>query len=169
MHIVPSTARVPVNDTEDTETSAPVAATDRQVEPLARFRGRFERFRGDADAHGGRSEEVANIKLELMLLREENARLKAERHRPSDLGTLIDQLRLVAAHQGEAEMIDEGWTLVAECLTMREGLEQACLEIQASISAVQERLRMLAPKLDDVVLDSRQMPSAAIAGASPGS
>jgi hypothetical protein len=178
MHIVPSTARMSITDDESpgdlpapvvAETPAPVPAIDQETEPRARFRGRLERLRGDADAYGRQSEETANLKLELMLLREENARLKADRHRPSDLGTLIDQLRLVAAQKGEAEMIDEGWTLVSESLSIREGLEQACLEIQAAIEAVQERLRSLALQLDDVVLDGLHTQNGAIADASSAS
>jgi hypothetical protein len=131
-------------------TSAQTAINNRGRDPIGRFRRRIEQLRGDADAFGGAdgSDEESDLKLELMLLREENARLKAERHRPSDVGTLIDQMRQVGAEKGHAEMADEAWTVLSECLVIREGLEQACVEIQAAIGAVHERLRKLAVGLD---------------------
>ena len=50
----------------------------------SRFRRRLERFRGaagDTDGFTG-SDDEAELKLQLMLLREENARLKSTRHQP---------------------------------------------------------------------------------------
>ncbi|MGO9974788.1 MAG: hypothetical protein ACLP01_18680 [Solirubrobacteraceae bacterium] len=82
-------------------------------------------------------DEDSDLKLTVMLLRGENARLKAARHDPSDVDTLIDGMRRLGAEKGGAEMIDEAWTLLSECLLIREGLEQACAEIQAAIGAVQ--------------------------------
>lgn len=119
-------------------------------EPFARFRRRLERFRGDADAqdHGNSLDEEAELRLQVMLLREENARLKEARHRPPDVGTLIDRLRLIAEQKGESETLDEAWTLLSECLVIREELVQACTEIGAAIGVVHERLRNLAVKID---------------------
>ena len=137
---------------ERTETAAQTTTRERGRDPLARFRRRIEQFRGDADAFGGDDarDEQSELNLELMLLREENARLKAERHRPSDVDTLIDQMRRLGDEKGDAEMVDEAWTLLTECLVIREGLERACVEIQATMGAVRDRLDRLALELDDV-------------------
>ncbi len=132
-------------------TADQTTTSERGRDPLKRFRRRLEQLRGDAEAFGGDDDpdEESDLQLEVMLLREENARLKAERHRPSDVDTLIDQMRRLGAEKGDAEMVDEAWTLLSECLVIREGLEQACVEIQAAIVAVHDRLRNLAVKLDD--------------------
>jgi hypothetical protein len=119
-------------------------------EPFARFRRGLDRMRIDADAAKPGEEDEAEVRLELTLLREENARLKASRQRPSDVGTLIEQLRLVAGHGGEAEALDEVWSLLTECLVIREGLERACSEIQTAIGSVQQRLRTLSVDVEEV-------------------
>ena len=118
---------------------------------LGRIMRRLERFRGDADAVRERDGSGADVDLELtlMLLREENARLKAERHRPADVGGTIDRLRLVAAEQTHDDVFDDVWGLLAECLTIREGLDHACDEVHAAISAVQERLTQLKVNIQD--------------------
>jgi hypothetical protein len=94
-------------------------------------------------------EDGESLRLEVLLLREEIARLRTERHRPSDVGTLIDQLRYLAAENGEAEMADEVWSLLAEVMVIREGLEQACIELESAIGAVRRRLSGLSVRLDD--------------------
>jgi hypothetical protein len=124
------------------------STTELVREPL----GRFRRARGDAHPAPGDNaaqDEIA-LKLQVMLLSEENARLKAERHRPSDLGTLIDQMRELGDQEGPGEVLDEAWTMLSECLVIRQGLEQACAEIQVAIAGVRERLGSLTIRLDDV-------------------
>ena len=114
--------------------------------------GRFRRARGDAHPAPGDSaakDEIA-LKLQVVLLSEENARLKAERHRPSDIGTLIDQMRELGDQEGPGEVLDEAWTMLSECLVIRQGLEQACAEIQGAIAGVRERLGSLTIRLDGV-------------------
>jgi hypothetical protein len=116
-------------------------------EPFSRLR----RFRGDADAqiNAAVAEDELALKLQVMLLSEENARLKAACHRPSDIGTLIDQMRLLGVQEDEGEVLDEAWTMLSECLVIREGLEQACIEIQSAIGDVRARLGSLAIRFDD--------------------
>jgi hypothetical protein len=114
--------------------------------------GRFRRSRGDAHPAPGDTaaqDEIA-LQLQVMLLSEENARLKAERHRPSDIGTLIDQMRELGDQEGPGEVLDEAWTMLSECLVIRQGLEQACAEIQVAIAGVRERLGSLTIRLEDV-------------------
>jgi hypothetical protein len=125
--------------------------------PFARFRRSIERFRidGDEPATGGPFDDDRELEQELMLLREENVRLKVGRHRVSDIGTLIDQLRLVAVGEGEADAADEAWSILTECIVMREGLEQACAEIETAIGAVRRRLHDLGASFDAGGLDGR--------------
>jgi hypothetical protein len=115
-----------------------------------RLRG-FERLRSasDASAEGASHNKDEDLELTLLLLREENARLKAERHRPPDVGGMIEQLRRLAADQGEEGTPDDAWSLLTECLLIREELDQACIEIKAAIEAVHTRLRRLRITLDD--------------------
>lgn len=115
--------------------------------------GRFWRARGDAQQASGDSaaEDEIALKLQVMLLSEENARLKAERHRPSDIGTLIEQMRELGDHEGPGEVVDEAWTMLSECLVIRQGLEQACAEIQMAIAGIRERLGSLSLRLGDVM------------------
>ena len=123
--------------------SSPTAAR----EPFAGLR----RLTGDANAqaHTAMDDDETALKLQVMLLSEENARLKAARHRPSDVGTLIDQMRLLAASEGEGEMLDEAWTMLSECLVIQEGLDRACIEIQSAIGDVRDRLNGLAIRFKD--------------------
>jgi hypothetical protein len=149
----PSAARAigEVHPATDPEAGSAVLLQVRQGrEPFGRFRRGLDRMRIDGDAAKPGEEDEAELRLELTLLREENARLKASHHRPSDVGTLIEQLRLVAGNGGEAEALDEAWSLLTECLVIREGLERACTEIQAAIGSVQQRLRTLSVDVGEV-------------------
>ncbi|MGO9752496.1 MAG: hypothetical protein ACLP8S_00655 [Solirubrobacteraceae bacterium] len=122
----------------------------------------FDRLRGDSEAfESDRPDDFEAAEAELMLLREENARLKAQLHRPSDVGTLIEQLRRLAAESG-SEALDDVWSLLSECLVIREGLDQACTEIQAAIGDVKRRLARLAVRIDEAEPDSRSGPASAV-------
>jgi hypothetical protein len=68
---------------------------------FGRVRRGFDRLRG------GEIPEDERLELVALLLREENARLKAERQRPTDVGTMIAQMRRVADEHGEKELSDE--------------------------------------------------------------
>ena len=130
----------------DRPQSEAVAQLDR--EPLSRF----ERFRGlvEEQDFAESLDEEDDLRLQVMLLREENARLKAARHKPADTGTLIDHVRRLGDADEADEVLDETWIVLSECLALREGLDQACVEIQAAMSAVRERLGKLAMQTDAV-------------------
>ena len=156
--IQPSASAAPHASPDDTHTrpqSAAVSEANRSAgerterEPLTRFR----RLRGDANTQGNGAiaEDQTALKLQVMLLSEENARLKAGRHRPSDVGTLIEQMRQLAAREGKGEALDEVWTMLSECLVIREGLDQACIEIQSAINDVRDRLSALAVRFENGV------------------
>jgi hypothetical protein len=114
-------------------------------QPLGRFRRRLERFRGlgDAEMLPGSIDDESELRLQVMLLREENARLKAARHQPASAGSAVDRIRLLNSHTSGTETVDEEWTVLSDCLVIREGLEQVCVEMHHAISAIQERLATL--------------------------
>ncbi len=131
------------------------AVARRGDEPLTRFRRRFERSRSRVEEHqfGDSIDDEDDLRLQVMLLREENARLKAGRHKPVDPGSMIERVRTLAQHDGEHERLDESWSVLAECLALREGLDQACIEIQAAISSVRERLGALGVSVERIGAD----------------
>ena len=131
------------------------AVARRGTEPLTRFRRRLERSRSRVEEHqfGDTEDDDDDLRLQLMLLREENARLKAARHKPRDQGSMIDRMRALAESGQEKELLDESWSLLAECLALREGLDQACVEIQAAIHAVRERLGTLGVAIETIAPD----------------
>jgi hypothetical protein len=128
--------------------SAPTAAGEAQEtaqrEPFGRFRRRLERIRSvpeseaDAISIGGEAE----LKLQLMLLREENARLKSARHQPASPGSVIDRVRLLSTTYDDGEALDDAWAVLNECLVIREGLDEMCAEILRAIERVRERLAL---------------------------
>ena len=139
------------DETDSRMDTAAVSAPDQAVSERLELSARFRRLRGDAHAQasGALDDDETVLKLQVMLLSEENARLKAARHRPSDVGTLIDQMRLLAAREGEGEVLDEAWTMLSECIVIREGLDRACLEIQSAIGDVRNRLAALTIRFED--------------------
>jgi hypothetical protein len=137
---------VPVAETDPTG----AVPDDFTAEPAGRFRRRLERFKGLADTLDlpGSLDDEAELKLQLMLLREENARLKAARHQPPSAGTMIDRVRMLPTPATEAEQADDAWSLLADCLVIREGLDQACVEITRAIESVRDRLETIADRID---------------------
>jgi hypothetical protein len=153
IHIVPEPP-APAPTSSGAETLLGSGDPDRapNSRPIREPFGRLRRSRGDAHSAPGEiapEDEIA-LQLQVMLLSEENARLKAERHRPSDVGTLIDQMRELGDQEGPGEVLDEAWTMLSECLVIRQGLEQAWAEVERAISSVRERLGTLTLRLDEI-------------------
>jgi hypothetical protein len=95
---------------------------------------------------------VGELEMELALLREENARLKVERHRPPDAGRIIERMRDLG--QASVEPLDEvgsqtseGAQVIVECMAIRDGLVAACLEIQQAMRGMRARLSVLSVDL----------------------
>jgi hypothetical protein len=93
---------------------------------------------------------VEELEMELALLREENARLKVERHRRPDSGWIIERMRDLGKTSADArpdedvsQTLDAAQAIV-ECLAIRDGLAQACQEIQQAVQGMQSRLVVLA-------------------------
>jgi hypothetical protein len=139
-----------VLQTSATETQRAQSDDALHGEPGRGFRRRLERFKGLAETHElpGSLADEAELRLQLMLLREENARLKAARHQPPSPGTAIDRVRMLATPATEAEQADDAWSVLADCLVIRESLDQACVEIHRAITSVRDRLDGIADRID---------------------
>lgn len=89
---------------------------------------------------------VGELETELALLREENAWLKVERHRPPDAGRIVERMRELGQAPGaqvadsEAPQTSESVQAMIECLAIRDGLLEACKEIQQAMQGMRSRL-----------------------------
>lgn len=101
----------------------------------------FRRFRSIGGRSGVEAGYVERIEAELVLLREENARLRMERVQRPDAGPMIDRLKsLSAAAPPDEEQRDQAWHLIGEALVMREVLIDVCKEIGQTTITLQTRL-----------------------------
>jgi hypothetical protein len=92
------------------------------------------------------SEMVASLEAELLLLREENARLKAGRHGEAEFDTLLARARALPEGTADrADADDDAAHLVAETLVIREILIELCREIDRSVSALVDQLDRMKP------------------------
>ena len=104
-------------------------------------RRRFAR-RADQD---GENETFAEMHAELVLLREENARLKAAEHAGPDIeGLLARAGRLAEATLDHSESEeDEATSVLVEGLAIRESLLEICRQIERVMVLFEKRLRAL--------------------------
>ena len=112
-----------------------------------RGRRRFRRTPGtlDDDGRAGAGEPLASIHAELVLLREENARLKAAQHRRADISRLLDRARsLPAAAADSGGASDDTAQLLFDGLVIRESLLVICREIERAMVAFEAKLDALA-------------------------
>jgi hypothetical protein len=117
----------------------PSAAGRRGVGQLWPFR-----VSGEAAHHSAQAIFVEELEMELELLREENARLKIERHRSPDAGAVIERVRRLSSEPGDGTPLAAGsFEVMTECLLMREGLLDACREIGRAMEEMQHRLSNL--------------------------
>jgi hypothetical protein len=102
---------------------------------------RFARRRTDAE---GSDESLSELHSELVLLREENARLKAAEHKGPDIEGLLTRARsLSAARDDDAGVADETTRVVVEGLVIRESLLEICRQIERVMISFEARLRAL--------------------------
>ncbi len=81
---------------------------------------------------------------ELVLLREENAWLKAAQHQAPGVGQVIERVRALPAAQPDAEDLeDEATQILVEVHVLRESLLELCGEIQQAMARVQATLEAL--------------------------
>ncbi len=95
--------------------------------------------------HEGENDSLAELHAELVLLREENARLKAAEHAGPDIeGLLARAGRLAEAtldHRETEE--DEATGVLVEGLAIRESLLEICSQIERVMVLFEKRLRAL--------------------------
>jgi hypothetical protein len=130
----------------------PQTVTRLETEPFRGFKRRMERARGlIEEQEAGRSVlQEDDLRVQVMLLQEENARLKAARHKPADPGSVIEEMRALANSGATNEVLDEAWSVLGECMALREGLDRACIEIQAAMGSVRERLSTLGVRIESI-------------------
>jgi hypothetical protein len=100
-----------------------------------------------AKSSSGDAVAMGELETELALLREENAQLKVERHRPTDAGHVIERmrsLRLQSPTEAGNGAPAEAAQAVTECLAVRDGLMEACQEVQHAMQGIRARLGALA-------------------------
>jgi hypothetical protein len=105
--------------------------------PLRRF-GRREARAADPG-----SESLEAVLAEVVLLREENARLKADRHRPASLGRVLAQIGAMPEEPDEADVADDTAQMLVEAMVLRESLLEVCRELEQAIGGVTARLERL--------------------------
>jgi hypothetical protein len=109
-------------------------------EPRRRFRRRTDR----EVAMAGDAESFTTVRAELLLLREENARLKAAQHQRADVSRLIGRARSLAAAEPDRDSVsDDVEQLLVEGLLIRESLLEICREVERSMVAFEGKLNAL--------------------------
>ena len=108
-----------------------------------RRKRRIGRRRADARGADAASERAA-LQAELVLLREENARLKSAEHRGPDIGALLTRARSLPIARPDRESVDDETTRVlVEGLVIRETLLEICQDIERAMVAFEAKLRAL--------------------------
>lgn len=109
-------------------------------------RRRFER------SPPGGPDPRAALEAEVVLLREENARLKAARHKQHNVGDLLERARSLRAEEvGRGNLGDETAQMLVEGLVIRESLIEICHEIERAMVVFEARLEALASAADQLV------------------
>jgi hypothetical protein len=100
------------------------------------------RFRRRRTNHGAaaRGDPMEELHAELVLLREENARLKAARHQLPSFGYVVGQMRALPAGDEAEDAADEAAEMLAEVSVMRESLLEVCAELTRTMDLVRARL-----------------------------
>jgi hypothetical protein len=88
------------------------------------------------------SESLGALRAELVLLREENARLKAAPHQAPDIARMLERARSLPAADPE-NMADETARMLVNGLVLRESLLEICQEIERAMVAFEARLKAL--------------------------
>ena len=103
---------------------------------------RFGRRRSDFEALEVAGESLGALRAELVLLREENARLKAAPHRPPDIARVLERARSLPAADPEA-LADETARMLVDGLVIRESLLEICQEIERAMVSFEAKLNAL--------------------------
>jgi hypothetical protein len=128
--------------TVDRTDAAPRPGAEHSAPPPGRSRWRRD---GRTAKRTAQAQLVEELEVELALLREENARLKVTRQRARDrpVNERVRELLPLGGEGGAAE--GEPWELLTNCLLLRDGLIDACREIELGIHETRQRLEVIAP------------------------
>src|ERR1700752_2418940 len=131
----PTDAQASVATGDPAKQEAPTASTSQRAAAQRRRAAVARLLRmgvsDGAKTAAGDPTATSELETELALLREENAQLKVERHRPADAGHVIERMRSLRLHApaaqqvGESAQVTEASQAIVECLAVREGLMQA--------------------------------------------
>jgi hypothetical protein len=106
-------------------------------------RRRFRRMPAAADA--GISDALVSLHAEVLLLREENSRLKAAQHQRADISRLLARARSLSSPEADRDSVDDDTAqLLVDGLVIRESLLEICQEIERSMVAFEAKLNALA-------------------------
>ena len=112
----------------------------RQQAYTSRSRLRF-RPRAVRGPEGGAAQSLEDALAELVLLREENARLTAAAHEPPNLGRVVARVRSLAGGRiDHDEDGDEVAQMLVDGVVLRESLLEVCRELERSIGAIRASL-----------------------------
>jgi hypothetical protein len=107
---------------------------------------RFRPFRQPAIAYdAGGEESLDALRAELLVLREENIRLKSRENQRADLGRLLERARALPSTDVDAEVGDEAAQMLAGGLVVRQSLIAMCDEMQHAMAGVAAKLEALSP------------------------
>jgi hypothetical protein len=109
---------------------------------------RWFRAAGGSATPSTQSRHVEALESELALLREENARLKVKQERPGarSVGERVRELLPPAGEEGGDS--DEPWELLTQCLMLRDGLIDACREVEQGMRETRRRLDAILPEVE---------------------
>ena len=105
----------------------------------AAVEGRVRGLRRRSGGADSANSDVAVMEAELVLLREENARLRVLQAREASAERALESARALSA-QATAVTSDEGLRALANAASLRESLLAVCGEVEGALAAVRERL-----------------------------
>jgi hypothetical protein len=118
-----------------------------------RDRRRSRRRRGRRvaaeSAAGSSAESLAALQAEVVLLREENARLTADGLHQPDLDALLRRARSMSRGASPADAADDATQVLVDAMVLRESLLALCREITTSMTHVEARLAELGTVVDE--------------------
>jgi uncharacterized small protein (DUF1192 family) len=120
---------------------------DRRDRRRDRRRRRGRRAAGESA--GTHAQSVAALQAEVVLLREENARLKADGLHQPDLDALLGRARSMARAASPEDAADDATQVLVDAMVLRESLIALCQEIARSMEHVEARLAALGDGVDN--------------------
>jgi hypothetical protein len=115
---------------------------------------RWLRVAGGEGKDATASEQLAELEREVTLLREENARLKVAREHAGDR-PVNERVRAALPRREEDPDGDEPWEILTECMLLRDGLVDACRELERGARELRGRLETLLPNAEGAGDDAR--------------